>query len=236
MEKPNVADYGLTEKEIEKLKKRDADAKKALFIVTVVVTAAYSVCQAVNDTDSVRLVLYTVPFYGFLGMVGGAMLGAVMIAVYSSLADLFHPGFARLKKYEEAKTRYEEPLIRQKIDFWRGLTGGEAVRELAGLFEKSGYRVAGNSPADNKGADLFLEKEGRTSIVKCAVREKPVESGTAAELYGTLVNSGADEAILVSLSGFTRGARRYARGKPVTLMDLPDVILMQEGLSAGGRD
>ena len=50
------------------------------------------------------------------------------------------------------------------------------------------------------------------------------------ELYGTLVASGAERAILACPAGFTKGARESALGTPIQLVSAGDLVEMAEGI------
>ncbi len=60
--------------------------------------------------------------------------------------------------------------------------------------------------------------------------QNPVGPAVVRELYGTLRAHKARTAILVSKSGFTRGAIEFAKGRPIHLWDLRSLIEMQKKL------
>lgn len=225
MEKPNIKDYNLTEELIERLKKSDARNKKFLLFIPIILVLAYTIFEAARSVSpDYGLLTYIIPFYGILGVVGGAILGGILVGAYSTLAPYLSPHRANLIKFEDAKDKYEEPIIGQQVDFWRNLNDEEFKLELAGLFEKKGYRVS----TGDKGIDLVIAKDGKTKIVQCKSQKKPLEIGLVRDLYGKLMDFGADEAILASLSGFGRGVKEFTKDKPIQLMDVTDIIIMQD--------
>ena len=83
----------------------------------------------------------------------------------------------------------------------------------------------------DKGIDIILKKNGKTIVVQCKAHKKPVSPHVVRDLYGTLVDSQADEAILASISGFTSGVREFVIGKPISLISLEDIIHIQKKIT-----
>lgn len=81
---------------------------------------------------------------------------------------------------------------------------------------------------DDKGIDIKLTKDGKNMIVQCKAHKNPIGPSVVRELYGTLVSSKADEAILASISGFTAGVIEFVRDKPIKLISLNDILEMQK--------
>jgi restriction endonuclease Mrr len=46
------------------------------------------------------------------------------------------------------------------------------------------------------------------------------------DLYGTVINEGANRGILVTTSGFGPDSREFVKDKPITLVDGPNLIQM----------
>ena len=61
--------------------------------------------------------------------------------------------------------------------------------------------------------------------------EKPVGPAVARELYGTFVNSGADDAILACTAGVTAGAREFLASKSISVLDLDAILRLQASVS-----
>jgi HJR/Mrr/RecB family endonuclease len=75
-----------------------------------------------------------------------------------------------------------------------------------------------------------MEKDGKTAIVQCKSYHHPVGPAVARELYGALISSGADEAILACTAGFTRGVKDFVRGKPITLVSASELARIGESI------
>ena len=54
----------------------------------------------------------------------------------------------------------------------------------------------------------------------------------ARELYGTLMHTGADKAVLATLNGATSTVKTFFQGKPIQLLDVNDIVKMQQGLES----
>ena len=87
---------------------------------------------------------------------------------------------------------------------------------------------------------MNFRKDGETIVVQCKSHNKPVGPATARELYGAMMDFGADRAILACTAGFTKGARDFVDGgkgkpKPIDLVG-PDVSGGQLNLWDTGKN
>ena len=55
---------------------------------------------------------------------------------------------------------------------------------------------------------------------------RPVDVAAVRDLYGTVVNEGANRGILVTTSGFGPDAYDFAKDKPISLVDGPNLVAM----------
>ena len=55
------------------------------------------------------------------------------------------------------------------------------------------------------------------------------------DLYGTMIAEGASKGILVTTSHFGRDSREFAKDKPITLIDGPNLVYMFATLGHGLR-
>lgn len=88
-------------------------------------------------------------------------------------------------------------------------------------FRRQGYQVreiGGGGP--DGGVDLLLYKNGQKSVVQCK-RWKTYSVGVSLvrELYGVMTAVHAHECIFVSSGHYTDEAKRFAKGKPIQLID-----------------
>jgi restriction system protein len=99
------------------------------------------------------------------------------------------------------------------------LSWREFEQMLAGAFREQGYLVADNPPGPDEGIDLRLRKDGERLYVQAKHwRGRPVGVKTIRELHGVVNAGGADGGIVVSSSGFTGEAKRFARQAGVRLV------------------
>lgn len=91
---------------------------------------------------------------------------------------------------------------------------------VAEAYRRSGYAVqeVGQGGADG-GVDLVLSRGGKTTLVQCKRWQSNVGAPMIREMFGLLVHHGAQEAKIVSASGFTKAAREFVVDKPVELVD-----------------
>lgn len=100
------------------------------------------------------------------------------------------------------------------------LSPAEFERYVAGLFRKKGYQVQMRGRSGDLGVDILLMKaDGRRAIVQCKRYRNKVGPDVVRELYGTLIHEQADHAFLVTTADISASARRWAEGKPMTLID-----------------
>jgi HJR/Mrr/RecB family endonuclease len=150
------------------------------------------------------------------------------------------------RRLEESRIRSWEATVREKAQlqlesdkqvqrlresFWRSLSGVEFERQLGKLFESKGYQVLYTKGSGDGGVDLHLVKDSATTIVQCKQHGKPAGVHFVRDLYGTLAHARGGAAILACTGGFSRDAREFARGKPVTLLDMRGIIQLAEEAS-----
>jgi restriction system protein len=92
---------------------------------------------------------------------------------------------------------------------------------LAEAYRRQGYKVEEmlGGGADG-GIDLLLRKNGNGIVVQCKRwNGKPVPVQVVRELYGVMVDRGASAAKVVATTNFTQDALKFAKGKPIELVD-----------------
>lgn len=132
----------------------------------------------------------------------------------------------RRKEDEELKAqeRKEYETLRTTERWWRSLDGRRFEKEFALLCERQGYSVDRRGGPGDGGVDLVLRLRRRTIVVQCKAHQKYIPPGTVRDLYGTLVHNEADEAWLVSTHGFHKGSYEFARGKPIRLLTIREIL------------
>lgn len=178
-------------------------------------------------------------------------LGYVLFWLGSLLLDKYYahfkanPDYVSFQEYEKAlsdyndlarKLRWEDRRRRKKQwyaekakeEWWRGIDGHAFELEVAKLLFNKGYDVehTGNSSGGDEGVDLVLKKDNRKIIIQCKAFKNYLSAGVVRELYGTLIHQKADEAWLVTTSGYYSGAKQFAQGKPIKLLTIRQLIAL----------
>ena len=136
---------------------------------------------------------------------------------------------------QAGKARRQALWTRQRsLDTLKDMSWRDFERLTAETFHKIGYRVSekGGRRADG-GIDLLIERDGQTFTVQCKHWVRGYVGVTIVrEAVGVALHEGVSGAYVVTVLGFTKAARDFARGKPVHLVDgrgLLDLIAKGRG-------
>ena len=106
------------------------------------------------------------------------------------------------------------------IDELYALSPADFEAYVARLFRRKGYRVELRGRSGDNGVDLMVtNRRGLKAVVQCKRYRNNVGPDTIRELYGTLVHEQVAHAFLVTTAGISRSAKKWAKGKPMTLID-----------------
>ncbi|MGB1250057.1 MAG: restriction endonuclease [Candidatus Promineifilaceae bacterium] len=99
---------------------------------------------------------------------------------------------------------------------------------VAELFRKKGYTVKQRGGAGDMGVDLEITRrnERKSAIVQCKRYRNTVGPNTVRELYGTFRHEKVNHAFLVTTAKISKGARSWAEGKPMTLIDGDALVVL----------
>lgn len=93
------------------------------------------------------------------------------------------------------------------------------------LFARQGYEVTNIRDTKDGGVDIVVvDPVGRRAIVQCKLYRGGVGEPIVRDLYGALIHSEAHMAFLVTNSRISAEARRWATGKPIALIDGPQLV------------
>ena len=103
----------------------------------------------------------------------------------------------------------------------RAMSPNDFERYTAAAFEARGWRVeiVGREGKPDGGLDLLLTGRGRRIVVQCKRYSGKVGAAVVREAGGVMLHHKAAGAYVVGLSGFTKPAHEWARGKPIKLVD-----------------
>jgi restriction system protein len=140
--------------------------------------------------------------------------------------------------------------------FWFGKKRGRLVDQQTGLdslrntswkdfeflvaeaYRRHGYQVeySLDRGADG-GVDLVLRQGGRTSLVQCKQwKVFSIGAPIIREMFGLMTAEGGDEAIIVTSGNFTREAKLFAEGKPIQLVDGPQLLALVQSVQSRPND
>jgi restriction system protein len=114
----------------------------------------------------------------------------------------------------------------ESLDSLRALSWQDFERLVGQVFRGQGYQVIeqGDGGADG-GIDLELRKDHARVLVQCKQwRQQRVGVKTIRELYGVLQHERAARALCVTCGTFTTDAQAFAAGKPLQLIDGPQLL------------
>jgi restriction system protein len=91
--------------------------------------------------------------------------------------------------------------------------------------------VQETGPGADGGIDLVLHRDGLRTLVQCKQwKAQRVGAPVVREQFGLLTHHGAVEAVIVTCGSFTPEAQAFARGKPIRLVDGPQLAELVRGV------
>jgi restriction system protein len=223
MLKPNLQDYGITESEYASYKALPKKIEKRFMQVGAILGALVGFLLTYKNHGVIEILLYGI----FLGWIIGSLFFALLYMILGNLILSKNKLHSRISAFEIALLSYQRTLE----EYWKSLKGKNFEQELGNIFSSQGYAVEFTPSTGDQGIDIILRKGGIRTIVQCKAHAKPVGIAVARDLYGTLIASKANLAILASTSGFTKGVYDFATGKRIQLLSLDDIILFSEQLA-----
>ena len=134
---------------------------------------------------------------------------------------------------QRAQQEAERARRRKLVDHWMSLDGLELEGEMEVLCRRLSYRVESTPVSGDGGVDLILRhKSGKKVVVQCKSYKSPVGPAAARELYGSMMDFGADKAVLVCPVGFTQGVKDFVKGKPIHLVSAEVLISLAASAEA----
>jgi restriction system protein len=105
------------------------------------------------------------------------------------------------------------------------------IRELFGkVFSAGGGEVKVTQASRDGGVDAVAFDpdpiRGGKIVIQAKRYTNTVDVSAVRDLYGTVLSEGATKGILVTTSGFGPDAHRFAKGKPLTLLDGNNLLHM----------
>jgi restriction system protein len=126
---------------------------------------------------------------------------------------------------------YLEPKTQDRSA--QALAGPESLRQLgledfqsvmSGAYGRRGYDVIDDPEHGGaRGVDVRLYKDGKLILVQTKHWREDITPGMARELCEGMAAEKAARGVLVTTSGISAEARSYVAGKPIELMDGPEL-------------
>ncbi len=150
---------------------------------------------------------------------------------------LFFGGLALLVCVELLRLRSLPRRIRARIElhevqavaYFRSLAPDEFEELVAETYRALGYAANRVGKSGDHGIDVEVRTpKGERWIIQCKRYRDSVGESTVRELYGTLINEGAERGVLVTSADITLPAETWAKGKPIDLVDGPALLRLVE--------
>lgn len=130
--------------------------------------------------------------------------------------------------YEQRRTH---PLT--LTDRLNAMTGPQFEEFVRRLFRAKGYMVEITGMAGDHGIDLIMEQMGSRKVVQCKRWNDSVGEPEIRDFYGAMMNCHAEAGFFVTTSRFTQAAETFAKGKPITLVDMECLLQMAREMEFG---
>jgi Holliday junction DNA helicase RuvB len=104
------------------------------------------------------------------------------------------------------------------------MSGVEFENWVADYFRSRGYAVEPTPTTGDHGIDLILRKDSAVFGVQCKRWNDVIGEPVLRDFYGSVSNGNFAGGFVVTTSSFTDPARVFAKGKPITLVGLADLI------------
>jgi restriction system protein len=106
--------------------------------------------------------------------------------------------------------------VGERLTALRAMSWDVFSAELSRAYRKQGYTVL---PADGRGHDFKLVKDGRTTLLQCRRwKVNQVGESQVRELAQAVEREDAGRGICLSAGEFSAPARKFAAGEPLTLI------------------
>ena len=144
--------------------------------------------------------------------------------VPNSLQEKFNKYKSAVNEYNQDYELYLDHLSiyeKRQEGWWYKLSGWQFEEEFSKLIKERGYNIELTKGSGDGGIDLIARKDGRKIIIQCKKWKNQVGPAPVRELQG--VREPEEDAWVVGLGGFTKGAVEFAKQKSIRLIDYGDV-------------
>lgn len=236
--KEQIKQHNSVVNEVEQLAKEESklrsEAEKTSNMVSIVVGLSlvgmfyyYFLTHYWQDAIFVGLIALSYPAF-MIFLFPCLIVNAIFDSSINSRHDLreLEQAIKEKKAYLDGELRKFKELEKKYAKYWLNLSGYQFEKEVAKLYKTRGYGVQVTKGSGDGGIDIFLEKAGRRYGVQCKNHHKAIGPAAIRDLYGAMSHEGLDAGIFIASSGYTKGAKEFARNKAITLLDINNVLRM----------
>ena len=109
--------------------------------------------------------------------------------------------------YHQHRQRHNLALTRSLSQ----LTPVQFEQAVAALFRSDGYAATVSGGANDRGIDIYLEKEGQKAVVQCKRYKQKISPMQIRDFIGAMNGAGVEVGYFVTTSGFTKAAYEAAK-------------------------
>lgn len=177
-------------------------------------------------------------------MIPAVIVGVIILAIFIFLTN-GNKGFSDktlvgIEKYKNALKEYE-PVYHEYLtllrayeksqkDWWFRLSGRRFEQEFEQLLHNRGYKTDLTKATGDGGVDVRARKDGKKILIECKAWKDKVGVGIIRQLNG--VRELDEDAWVVGLGGFTKGAIEFAKEKSIQLYEYKDIARWVEELQS----
>lgn len=153
-------------------------------------------------------------FFAILAIVAGIGM-IVSLSIYRKRlrASAWKKAMANWNNLQQANIVSEKQSARYMTDV-------ELEKFAARVYAKMGYRVKHVGETGDHGIDVYMiNPQNKVEVVQCKQWNKPVGEPQVRDLVGAMIHEKAVRGWLWSPQGFSGPAKKWAKGKPIELVD-----------------
>ena len=212
--KEQIKQHNSVVNEVEQLAKEESklrsEAEKTSNMVSIVVGLSlvgmfyyYFLTHYWQDAIFVGLIALSYPAF-MIFLFPYPIVNAIFDSSINSRHDLreLEQAIKEKKAYLDGELRKFKELEKKYAKYWLNLSGYQFEKEVAKLYKTRGYGV------------------------QCKNHHKAIGPAAIRDLYGAMSHEGLDAGIFIASSGYTKGAKEFARNKAITLLDINNVLRM----------
>jgi restriction endonuclease Mrr len=243
---PDPIRFGLTRERAQILQAAPREINFTPLVIVIAAIGAFTAAFLVPDKNTAFIA--AIFSFGLLNLIGNALAESINKKVigfknwkrsqqpdyskflgFQAAVNQHDQTLSAIREREVARQKERERLVKVKEDWWAGLDGMTFEVELRSLLGKKGWTARRTKGSGDGGVDIVLTGKGKTVIVQCKAHGNAIGPGPVRELYGTFVHHKADEAWLVTTSGFSKAAQSFAKGKPIRLITIGEILRESQG-------